>query len=409
MFCRFLLSTITLALLSTAILAEAPLTVSKPEEVGFSSERLQRIHTLIERYQKEGRVSGAVTLVARKGKVIHYEAHGLKNLEARTPMTKDTLFRMASCTKPVTAVAILMLMEEGKLRLTDPVSQFIPEFKDTKVAVQKDDKVELVAASRPITIQDLLTHTSGLGSGGLGQRQVPGKDTFPNGNDTLNDYALRLAKMPLDFQPGTLWRYSGLAGIDVLARIVEVASGMPFDVYLQKNLFEPLGMKDTCFLVPDDKQSRLATIYQRSPKGLEVREGFTFLATKTYSSGAGGLTSTAEDWWRFAQMLGNGGELNGKRLLSPRTVELMASNHVGSLFTNVINRKEGMGFGLTVEVVMDNVKAQTRRSNGSFGWDGAFGTHFWVDPKEKVVAVLLIQTHTMHRDFENAVMQAMVE
>lgn len=404
---RYLAVAAGLVLLSATMLAQGP--QAKPEDVGMSSERLKRIHALMERAQKEGRITGGVTLVARRGKIAHFEAHGIKSLESKEPMTKDTLFRMASCSKPVTAVAILMLMEEGKLRLNDPVSRFIPEFKETKVAVQKDGKVELVDASRAVTILDLLTHTSGLGSGGIGTRQIPNNDRQPNGNDTLNDYALRLARMPLDFQPGTLWRYSGLAGIDVLARIVEVASGQPFDVFLKQNIFEPLGMKDTGFLVPESQTPRLATIYQRTAKGLEVRPPFTFLATKTYSSGAGGLTSTAEDWWRFAQMLGNGGEFNGKRLLSPRTVELMASNHVGTLFTNQLNRKEGMGFGLTVEVVQDNIKAGTRRSNGSFGWDGAFGTHFWVDPKEKLVAVLLIQTHDLHRDYENAVMQALVE
>ena len=221
----------------------------------------------------------------------------------------------------------------------------------------------------------------------------------------------RLGSLPLDFQPGTQFRYSGLAGIDVLSRIVEIASGLTFDQFLKQRVFDPLGMKDTFFALPEDRQPRLMTLYRRAGNKLEKHPNQEMLMNRTYFSGAAGLVSTAEDYFYFAQMLVNGGQLNGKRLLSPRTVELMSSNHTGEMFPGQLGRPVGMGFGFTVEVVVDAIKADSRRSVGSFGWDGAFGTHFWIDPKEQLVAVLMIQTANrgLHRDFENAVMQAMVE
>ena len=217
--------------------------------------------------------------------------------------------------------------------------------------------------------------------------------------------------MPLDFQPGTAWRYSALAGIETLGRIVEVVSGMTFDQFLKQRIFDPLGMRDTAFYPTEDRMPRVVTLYNRVPAGLQRTETPSWLATRTLFSGAGGLWSTGEDYVQFAQMLVNGGELNGKRLLSPRTVDLMASNHVGSLFAEASAARQGMGFGLTVEVVMDGIQANRRTSNGSFGWDGAFGTHFWVDRKEQLVGLLMIQepVGALSRDFENAVMQAIVD
>jgi CubicO group peptidase (beta-lactamase class C family) len=387
------------------------LPVAKPEAVGISSERLRRVDDVVRRYIDEKKISGAVTLVARKGRVVHFEAQGLMDVESRRPMRKDAIFRMASSTKPVTGVAILMLIEEGKVGLTDPVSKFIPEFKGTKVAVEKDGEVQLVPAEREVTIRDLLTHSSGLASGGIGQRKAPAELLRPGGaGATLAEGAARYAAVPLDFQPGTRWRYSGLAGIDTLARVVEVASGQPFDDFLRRRVFEPLGMEDTSFVVPEGSRERLASVHRRSEKGLEPIPSFIRFP-ESYSSGAGGLASTAPDYFRFAQMLANGGQLDGKRLMSPRAVQLYASNHVGELFAGQAGRPKGMGFGLTVEVVVDPVQAGTFRSRGSFGWDGAFGTHFWVDPQEQLVAVLLIQTgnRELHRAFETAVMQAVVD
>ncbi len=297
------------------------------------------------------------------------------DVDSKQPMKTDTLFRMASSTKPVAGVAVLMMVEEGKVRLSDPVSKFIPEFKTMKVAVEKSgsSEVELVATEREITIKDLLTHTSGLLSGGAGSRNIPREKFFPSQPDeTLATLIPRLAAVPLDFQPGTRWRYSGLAGIDTLSRVVEVTSGMPFDQFLGKRIFEPLGMNDTYFVVPDYRQDRQATVYRSNEKDKKLEKStFTLRFPKTYFSGAGGLVSCAADYGRFAQMLVNRGELDGKRLLSPRSVELMSSNHVGDMFPGQLGRPKGMGFGLTVEVVQDAVRAGMYRSNGSFGWDGA--------------------------------------
>ena len=398
---------------------------AKPEDVGLSTERLQRINEVIQRYIDSNQISGAVTLVARKGRIAHFEAQGLMDTEMKKPIRKDALFRMASSTKPVASVAIMMLMEEGKVRLSDPVSRFMPEFKNPKVAIPKPSiplpvvpgqpppapEIYTIPATREITVRDLLTHTSGLGSGGSAAGEMAKVMQARKLTETLSDFIPRLGAVPLDFQPGTQWRYSGLAGIDTLSRIVEVASGLTFDQFLKQRVFDPLGMKDTFFALPEDRQPRLMTLYRRAGNNLEKHPNQEFLMNRTYFSGAGGLVSTAEDYFHFAQMLANGGQLNGKRLLSPRTVELMSSNHVGDMFPGQLGRPPGMGFGFAVEVVVDAIKADSRRSNGSFGWDGAFGTHFWVDPKEQIVAVLMIQTANrgLHRDFENAVMQAMVE
>ena len=401
-----------IALLSLPLSAQTQLQ-KKSDDTGLSPERLQRINEVIKRYIDSNQISGAVTLVARKGRIAHYEAQGLMDIEAKTPIRKDALFRMASSTKPVAGVAIMMLMEEGKIRLSDPVSKFIPEFKNQQVAVTKsgESEISLVPAAREITVRDLLTHTSGLGSGGSGGKVITQLMSTRKSTDTLADFIPRLGSAPLDFQPGTLWRYSGLAGIDTLSRIVEIASGLTFDQFLQQRIFTPLGMKDTFFALPEDRQPRLMTLYRRTGDKLEKHPNQEYLTSRNYFSGAAGLMSTAEDYFHFAQMLANGGQLNGKRLLSPHTVELMSSNHTGEMFPGQLGRPQGMGFGFAVEVVVDAIKADSRRSNGSFGWDGAFGTHFWIDPKEKIVAVLMIQTANrgLHRDFENAVMQAIVE
>jgi len=387
------------------------LPLAKPESVGISSERLGRVDDVIRRYIAEKKIAGAVTLVARRGSVVHHEARGLMDVETKAPMRKDTIFRMASSTKPVTGVAILMLIEEGKVALTDPASKFIPEFRGQKVAVEKDGDVQLVAADREVTVRDLLTHTSGLASGGPGAKKAPPELLRPGGaGATLAEAAAKYAALPLDFQPGTKWRYSGLAGIDVLSRIVEVASGQKYDEFLNRRIFEPLGMDDTTFVVPSGRQDRLASVHRRTGGGLEKVPSFIRFP-ETYYSGAGGLSSTAADYYRLAQMLVDGGKVGDRRLLSPRGVELFASNHVGDLFAGQAGRPPGMGFGLTVEVVVDPVRAGTFRSKGSFGWDGAFGTHFWVDPDEDLVAVLLVQTsgRDLHRDFETAVMQSLVD
>jgi CubicO group peptidase (beta-lactamase class C family) len=268
-------------------------------------------------------------------------------------MRKDAVFRIASMTKPVTGVAILMLMEEGQLRLTVPY-RFIPEFKNTsrddersrpprRAAPSRSGDLP-VPADREITIRDLMTHTSGLESGGAGTRE--GGSIAPRKtNETLAKYIPQLGAVPLDFQPGTQWRYSALAGIETLGRIVEVVSGMTFDRFLEQRIFEPLGMKDTVFYPGEAQASRVVTLYRRTPKGLDRIDTPEWLATRTLLSGGGGLWSTADDYLQFAQMLVNGGVLNGKRLLSPRTIDLMASNHVTDLYSAGVQRVQEWALG----------------------------------------------------------------
>src|SRR5688572_1744924 len=289
----------------------------KPEEAGFSTERLGRIKEAVQRHITAGQVPGVVTLVSRRGKVVHFETHGLNDVEARKPMPKDAIFRLASMSKPITATAVMMMIEEGKVRLNDPVSRFIPEFAGAKLALPRPGRaggaapggpgagggrgapapIDVVTAARDITVRDLLTHTSGLMSGGPGNGQAPQRTP----TDTLATYIPKLGAVPLDFQPGTMWRYSGLAGFDVLSRIVEIASGMPFDRFLRQRLFDPLGMKDTGFALPSDA-ARLVPLYSRAQGGGFTRQANQAgLSSPTYFSGAAGMVSTAEDYLQVAQ------------------------------------------------------------------------------------------------------------
>jgi len=372
---------------------------TKPEDLGFSTERLHRVHELIERTVAAGDFSGAVTLVARNGRIAHLEAQGLMNIESRRPMTTDSIFRIASMTKPLVAVGILRLVEQGKVHLADPVSQFIPEYKQLNVATPSAPFT--APADREITVRDLLTHTSGLVSGPISSREVPVKE-----KDTLADYVPRLAVLPLEFQPGTRWAYSGLAGFDALLRIAEVASGMPADRFLKSHIFDPLGMKDT-FFYPLEGNPRQVTLYRKTVNGLE-REQNPNRWNGVYFDGGGGLMSTAEDYFKFAQMLLNDGELQGTRLLAPRTVEIMRSPVVPETMPG---RVAGEGFGLSVRVITNPLARNTFLSAGSFGWSGGYGTHFWVDPKERVIGILMSQTDTtkVRPALETAVMQAIVE
>ena len=392
------------------------LPIAKPEAVGMSTERLRRVHDVVQQQINAGAVSGAVTLVARDGRVVHFEAHGLSDVESRAPMRKDTIFRIASMTKLVTGVAVLMMVEQGKIQLGDPLSRFIPEFKNMTVAKpQPADRapVDSVPASREITIRDLLTHTAGLLTvTGLGAQQSA-QLTAKAPTDTLRSYIPRLAGVPLDFQPGTRWSYSALAGGDVLARVVEIASGQTYDQFLKMRVFDPLGMKDTFFYVPEDRRSRLVSLYDSTPSGLRPRAERVSTSSGTFFSGGAGLQSTAEDYLRFAQMLANGGVLDRQRLLSAKTVRLMASNQVGEMYSKNTERPApGMGYGLFVGTVENPIAAGLRVSARSFGGGGTFGTLVWIDPKEKLVMILMIQSapadNSLRRDFENAVMQSIV-
>jgi CubicO group peptidase (beta-lactamase class C family) len=426
---------LVLIALSVATVIAAPPgvpTAPKPEDVGVSTARLQRIHETVARHIEAKDVSGAVTLVARRGRIVHFEAQGLADIDSKKPMAKDSIFRLASMSKPITSVAVMMMLEEGKIHLNDRLSTFIPEFKTMKVAVAKGtaDKpvqmpgfgrggpapappeFDLVPAAREITIKDLLTHTSGLMSGGVsGAEQARLVPRSPN--DTLATYIPKLAQTPLDFQPGTLWRYSGLYGFDVLARIVEITSGLPYDQFLQQRLFTPLGMKDTGFAPTPERTARLATVYQRTPDGaLRPAPNANQLISGTYFSASGGLMSTAEDYLQFAQMLVSGGSLNGRSYLSPKTVELMTANHTGDLVNGQFGRPaHGMGFALGVQVWLDPVAADRRVSPGSYGWEGAYGTLQVMDPMEKMVEIIMMQgaNGPLQRDFENAVRQSLIE
>ncbi|HLK49241.1 MAG TPA: serine hydrolase domain-containing protein [Bryobacteraceae bacterium] len=418
-------SALIFALILAAAVAALPASIqtAKPEQNGFSSERLARIHEMVQRHIDDHDISGAVTLVARNGKVVHFEAHGLADIETKKPMSKDSLFWIMSMTKPVVGTAVLMMMEEGKLRLTDPISKFIPEFKGMKVAVIEEPApgaraparatppaFYTIPAAREITVQDLLTHVSGLNSGGPASSAEVAKIALKAG-ESLADYIPRLGTTPLDFQPGTRWQYSATAAFDTLERVVEVVSGEPFDRFARERIFDPLAMKDTGYRPSTEQLSRIATQYRGANGALaRVDSKAIWLNSPTYLSGGGGLESSAGDYLQFAQMLANRGELNGRRLLGPKTVELMSSVFVPDTLPG---RAKGRGFGLSVQVISDHIAANTAISNGSFGWDGAFGTHFWVDPKEKVVGLFMIQAagpnRSMNPDFETAVMQALVE
>jgi CubicO group peptidase (beta-lactamase class C family) len=397
---------------------------AKPEDVGLSTERLARITEMVKRHIAAGEISGAVTLVARHGRIAHFEATGVTDVDSKKPMTKDAVFRIASMTKPVTGVAVMMMMEEGKLRITDPVATYIPSFKDLKVAVAQPrqgpsaantdipegpPRFYTVPAAREVTIRDLLTHTSGLVSGPMSTSDIRKPSIARKPTDTLADYVPRLGMSALEFQPGSRWSYSPQAGFDTLGRIVEITSGMPFDQFLRQRLFEPLGMKEVSFYPTPELEPRLVTAYQLDPKGKMTKNTNPgSMQSKVYFMGSGGLITTAEEYGKFAQMLVNGGELNGRRILSPRTVAYMASVHAPDTLEG---RIPGEGFGLSVRVVNRAVSSGSRVSDGSFGWSGAYGTHFWVDQKEDLIAIMMIQTpvREMRPEFENAVMQAIVK
>ncbi|HET9193337.1 MAG TPA: serine hydrolase domain-containing protein [Vicinamibacterales bacterium] len=399
---------------------DASTPTARPEEVGLSAERLKRVTELMQRLIDARTFSGSVTLIARNGRVAHFEALGLMDLESKKPMQRDAIFRIMSMTKPVVGVAVLMLVEEGKLRLTDPVGRFIPDLQNLKVTVPNTEGViapgviasapqpaRIVDAARPITVRDLLTHTSGLMSSGASAAMVSQVPIGPG--EPLSVVIPRLKNVPLDFQPGTRWAYSPQYGFDVLARVVEVASGMPFDRFTKQRILDPLGMKDT-FFYPATGNTRMASLYQ-SVDGQLRKQADGAWVNGAYFSGGGGLFSTAEDYLQFALMLMNGGQHDGKRLIGTRSAELMASAFAPDTLPG---RAAGEGYGLGVRVVSDPAARNTFLSKGSFGWSGAYNTHFFIDPKERIVGIYMTQSAflesrgQMREDFETAVMQAIV-
>ena len=406
-------SFLLLAVLALTVVAASSPTV-KPEDVGLSSARLQRISQMIERRIAAGDVAGAVTIVARKGKVAHHSAQGVMDLASKQPITPASMFRIASMTKPIVGVAIMMMVEEGRLRLSDPISRYIPEFRGMKVGVaqpggERGGELQFytVPAQREITVKDLLTHVSGLGSGPMSTSDIA-KVARKEG-EKLADYIPRLGSTALEFQPGSRWTYSPGAGFETLGRIVEIASGLPLDQFFRTRIFDPLGMRDITFWPSDAQWPRVATVYARGPNGLTKSQmPNDTMSRNVYFRGSGGLYSTAEDYIPVGMMLANGGELNGKRLLSRKSVEMMSAVHVPDTLPG---RPAGEGFGLSVRVVTNHAVRGTMLSDGTYGWSGAQGTHFFVDPKEQLVGVLMVQTSNpeLRRDFEDLVALSIVD
>jgi CubicO group peptidase (beta-lactamase class C family) len=378
----------------------------KPEDVGLSAERLRRIDDhLASRYVEPGKIAGALTLVARKGRVAFLSPLGRRDRERDLPMHTDTIFRIYSMTKPIASVALMMLYERGALQLTDPVHKWIPEWKDLRV-FRYGNHPDFVteAAKRPMTVRDLLTHQSGLSYGIMERTNVDAayrKLGIGNGKGTLADMVKALAALPLEFSPGDAWSYS--VATDVVGYLVELVSGRSLDAYLREEIFEPLDMVDTGFTVPEEKLARFAACYGRNARKelvlLDDPQNSAFGRPRTFFGGGSGLVSTAVDYLRFAEMLRRGGELDGVRILGPRTVQFMTSNHlpggkdlaaiaVGSFSET---QYDGVGFGLGVSVTLDPVRAQVPSSPGEYGWGGMASTAFWVDPREELTVVFMTQ------------------
>ena len=400
-----------LAAVALAVPTVAAVTVVKPEDAGLSAARLQRITDMVQRHIAAGDITGAVTVVARRGKVAHLAAQGVMDLDSKQPMTPASMFRIASMTKPVIGVSIMMLVEEGKLHLNDPAARHIPQFANMKVAMARPATggsegpgFYTVPAQRAITIKDLLTHTSGLGSGPMGDSEIA-KVARKEG-DTLSDYIPRLGGTVLEFQPGSRWTYSPGAGFETLGRIIEIASGMPLDQFFQTRIFDPLAMRDITFWPTDAQMPRVASVYQRTANGLsKTRMPNDTMSRNVYFRGSGGLYSSAEGYVPLGMMLANGGELNGRRLLSRKSVEMLSAVHVPDTLPG---RPAGEGYGLSVRVVTNHAARNTLLSDGTYGWSGAQGTHFFVDPKEQLVGVLMVQTsnNEVRNEFEDLVAQS---
>ena len=395
-----------------------------PSAVGVSAQRLDRLHAGMQGFVDRNEAAGIVTLIMREGRLVDLHAAGFQDKESKTPMRTSTMFRIASMTKPITSVAVMMLYEEGKLFLTDPVSKFIPAFKAQQVLEPGADQP--VPPRRPANIRDLLTHRSGLvygffngGPVGNSYRKNGVTDGLITTTMTLAEAIDKLAAEPLVAHPGTAFNYS--LSTDVLGRVVEVASGQPFEVFMRERIFKPLKMTDTDFVVPEAKWPRMATVY--SPDGasgirpMKDPESFgnthmspvAYYKSKTYFSGGAGLVSTAADYARFGQMLLNGGSLDGAQILSPKTIELMTVNHTPDLASIPI-AGAGYGWGLGFRVLTDLAATQTTGSVGNYGWSGIYGTTFWVDPKEKLVAIMLVQRYpgsTVAAAFQPLVYQAL--
>jgi CubicO group peptidase (beta-lactamase class C family) len=363
-----------------------------PATVGLSAERLDRLSSVLESEVARGRVPGAVALIARNGRVGYFESFGQRDAAAGAPMAKDSIFRIYSMTKPVVSVAAMMLWEQGRFLLDDPIGKYLPELGDVKVAVLRDGTLEQVPAARKITIQDLFRHTSGLtyefrGSGPIHKMYMEAK--IYRRTQTSAEQVATLGQMPLINQPGTRWEYS--RSTDVLGRLIEVLSGESLGSHLHKHIFAPLGMVDTAFHVPQAKHSRLAEAFAKDPDSGGLVQLLDVRDAPKFESGGGGLVSTASDYAQFLQMMLNRGALNGTRFLSRKTVELMTADHLGPITGAPDLLVPGYGFGLGFAVRLHAGIATMPGSIGQYFWGGLAGTTFWVDPAENLFAILLIQ------------------
>jgi len=390
-----------------------------PEDVGLSSERLERLTERLEAYVEDGELAGGVALVARRGRIAYLEAFGRRDIEANAPMTADAIFRIASQTKAIVSAGVMILQEEGALLITDPVGNYLPAFRETTVAVPRDDGYDVVPASRPITIRDLLTHTSGFGYGmGVAADRWAAAGIqnwyFADRDEPIGVTVDRMASLPADAQPGERWIYG--YNTDILGALIERVSGQPLDVFLAERIFEPLGMRDTHFYLPQEKRDRLAKVYSAGENGLSPAVGTGAIGQGAYVdgprksfSGGAGLLSTATDYARFLQMLLNGGELDGVRVLSRKSVELMTVGHIGD-----VPFRPGETFGLGFYIVEDVGARGVPGSVGEYGWGGAYHSTYWVDPVEELVVVYLAQLLPAgdiddHRKLRTLVYQAIVD
>jgi len=389
---KYVISVVIALLLSVSVSAKS-LPKVKPEKVGLSSERLAHVGKLFQGFVDKQQLAGAVVLIARQGKVAYFKAWGRMDLDEDLPMRRDTIFRIASMTKPITSTAVLILHEEARFFLNQPVSRYIPELqRNLRVYTgMQGSRAQYTEQDRPISIRHLLTHTSGFTYGIFGETPVDmayqeARIFLPD----LDGMVQKLGDLPLLFQPGERWNYS--VSTDVLGKLIENVTGMPLDEFFEKRIFRPLGMKDSGFHVTEEKIGRAATIY--TPKatqgGLDMsidtrKNPFTSRRPRRLSGG-GGLYSTAMDYLRFCQMILNGGELQGTRILSPKTVQLMAQNHVGDLYT-----QKGYGFGLGFAVHTDQGQSGSIESEGTLSWGGIFNTTFFIDPEEELIAIAMSQ------------------
>jgi CubicO group peptidase (beta-lactamase class C family) len=387
-------SLIGLLALTPAVADQSPLPSAKPESVGMSDQRLTRLSDGMKSLVDQGRLAGVVTMVARHGKVVEFEATGKRDIAAGLPMQKDSIFRIYSMTKPITGVAMMMLFEEGKWQLDDPVAKYVPEFAGLKVyGTEANGNMTLKDQVHPMTMRELMSHTGGFTYGFFSNTPVDKlqrEADLLNIDNTLEEFIRRVAKLPLNSQPGSEWHYS--ISVDIQGYIVQKLAGMPFDEFLEKRIFKPLHMADTGFYVPADKLKRFVELYDYDKDGkFEVQKGglnHDFSKKPALISGGGGLVSTAADYMRFCQMLLNGGQLGGERLLSPRTVELMRTNVLPPAMSTLA---PGAGFGLDFAVYTDTVAAGGYYGKGTFWWGGAAGTWFWIDPIDDLIVVGMIQ------------------